>query len=85
MNTRIRANAIAEPYAPQAPAQPIDLHLDANERVSPWSAARASMIAFTIGALIPLLAIVLTPQTLRLPLTVVAVLAALTPRGGRRK
>jgi len=57
------------------------LHLDANERVSPWSAARASMIAFTIGALIPLLAIVLTPQTLRLPLTVVAVLAALTLTG----
>ncbi len=39
------------------------------------------MIAFTIGALIPLLAIVLTPQTLRLPLTVVAVLAALTLTG----
>lgn len=58
-----------------------NLGIDSDEQTSPWHAAWASMIAFTAGALIPLLTIVLTPPAVRLPLTVVAVLAALILTG----
>ncbi len=57
------------------------LNLDADERVSPWAAARASLVAFFAGSLIPLAAIVTAPVGIRLPLTVVAVLAALMLTG----
>jgi vacuolar iron transporter family protein len=57
------------------------LNLDAEERVSPWAAARASLLAFFLGSLIPLIAIVATPSAIRLPVTVVAVLAALVLTG----
>ena len=57
------------------------LHLDSQERVSPWAAARASLVAFFLGALIPLLAIVTVPTAVRLPVTVMAVLAALVLTG----
>lgn len=58
-----------------------NLGIDSEEQTSPWHAALASMIAFTVGALIPLLAIVLTPSSVRLPLTITAVLLALTLTG----
>ena len=57
------------------------LNLDADERVSPWVAARASLIAFLAGSVIPLVVIVSTPLDYRLPLTVAAVLAALVVTG----
>lgn len=57
------------------------LNLDAQERVSPLAAARASLVAFFLGALIPLVAIVTTPVPVRLPIAVVAVLAALVLTG----
>jgi VIT1/CCC1 family predicted Fe2+/Mn2+ transporter len=38
-------------------------------------------LAFTLGALLPLLAIMMSPQPLRLPVTVVAVLLALAAAG----
>jgi vacuolar iron transporter family protein len=57
------------------------LNLDADEQVSPWVAARASLIAFLAGSVIPLAVIVSTPQGFRLPLTVTAVLAALIVTG----
>ncbi len=57
------------------------LNLDADEQVSPWAAARASLIAFIAGSVIPLVAIITTPLTFRLPLTVVAVLAELIVTG----
>lgn len=50
-------------------------------RTNPWHAAFASMTAFTLGALIPLLAIVLSPVAVRLPATILAVLAALAITG----
>ncbi len=58
-----------------------NLGIDSEEQTSPWHAAWASMIAFTAGALIPLLAIVLTPAAIRLPFTVGAVLGALMLTG----
>lgn len=54
-----------------------ELGIDAEERTSPWVAAFASAAAFTVGALIPLLAMVIAPPSLRTPLTAIAVLLAL--------
>jgi vacuolar iron transporter family protein len=58
-----------------------ELHMNPDEMVNPWQAALASALSFTIGALLPLLAILLPPATWRVPLTVVAVLAALALTG----
>ena len=57
------------------------LNLDTAERVSPWAAARASLLSFLAGSVIPLVAVVTTPAALRLQITVVAVLAALVLTG----
>lgn len=58
-----------------------ELGIDAREQVNPWHAAWASMAAFTVGALLPLLAIVLPPTLWRVPVTVVAVALALAVTG----
>jgi VIT1/CCC1 family predicted Fe2+/Mn2+ transporter len=58
-----------------------ELGIDPEERTNPMHAAYSSMIAFTVGALLPLLAIVLPPQSLRVPVTVVAVALALGVTG----
>lgn len=55
----------------------LELGIDAHELANPWHAALASFAAFTTGALLPLLAIVLPPASLRLAITVAAVLIAL--------
>lgn len=58
-----------------------ELGIDADERTDPWQAAWSSFVAFAVGALLPLLAIVLPPLSLRLPVTVVAVALALAGTG----
>ncbi|MBM7848208.1 VIT1/CCC1 transporter family protein [Arthrobacter roseus] len=58
-----------------------ELNIDQNDVVSPWHAAYASAIAFTIGGILPLLAILLPPQGWRVPVTFIAVLAALALTG----
>lgn len=58
-----------------------ELGIDADERTNPWHAAWSSFAAFAFGALLPLLAIVLPPLSLRLPVTVVAVALALAGTG----
>ncbi|QKW23846.1 VIT family protein [Kitasatospora sp. NA04385] len=58
-----------------------ELGIDPDELTEPWHAAWASFAAFTVGALLPLLAIVLPPQSVRVWVTVVAVLAALVVTG----
>ncbi|MFG2139542.1 VIT family protein [Streptomyces sp. NPDC048650] len=55
----------------------VELGIDPDRLTNPWHAAGASFLAFTFGALLPLLAIVLPPAVLRLPVTVAAVLVAL--------
>ncbi|MFF8312584.1 VIT1/CCC1 transporter family protein [Streptomyces lydicus] len=55
----------------------VELGIDPDELTNPWHAAGASFLAFTVGALLPLLAIVLPPARQRLWITVLAVLAAL--------
>lgn len=57
-----------------------ELNIDRNDLVSPWRAALASAIAFTVGGLIPFLAILL-PEAIRIPATFVLVLLALAITG----
>jgi VIT1/CCC1 family predicted Fe2+/Mn2+ transporter len=54
-----------------------ELNLDPDDMANPVQAAAASALSFTLGALLPLLAILLPPQRWRVPVTVVAVLVAL--------
>ncbi|MCZ7461112.1 VIT family protein [Streptomyces sp. WMMC940] len=59
----------------------VELGINPDELANPWHAAGASFLAFTVGALLPLLAIVLPSSTARLPVTVVSVLLALAFTG----
>ena len=59
-----------------------ELHIDENEVLKPWQAAGASGIAFLAGAVLPMLAILLPPPDLRIPVTFVATLVALGITGG---
>lgn len=54
-----------------------ELHLDPDELTSPWRAAGASAVSFVAGALLPLVAILATPTSWRVPVTVAVVLLAL--------
>lgn len=54
-----------------------ELKIDANDLSSPWAAAVSSAVSFTVGALLPLLVIVLTPASIRSPLTFGTVIVAL--------
>ena len=58
-----------------------ELNIDPDVLADPWAAAASSVLSFALGALLPLLAIVLTPASLRVPVTAVAVLAALAVTG----
>ena len=59
----------------------VELNIDADDVVSPWAAAFASAVAFTVGAILPMLTILLAPVEVRVPLTFVAVLIALAVTG----
>ena len=54
-----------------------ELHIDPADIPSPVQAAAASALSFTSGALLPLLAILLPPAALRVPVTFAVVLVAL--------
>lgn len=58
-----------------------ELNIDEDEVVNPWHAAYASAAAFVVGAILPMLAIMLPPDHLRIPVTFVAVLLALALTG----
>jgi len=59
-----------------------ELNIDPDALVNPWAAALSSMTAFIAGALLPLVAVLLPPSTAaRVPVTVVAVIAALALTG----
>lgn len=58
-----------------------ELNIDEDDIVSPWHAALASAVAFTLGAVLPMLAILLPPAGLRVPLTFISVLLALAITG----
>ena len=59
----------------------IELGIDPDALTNPWQAAFASAISFSLGALLPLLAILLPPAAARIPVTFAAVLLALALTG----
>ncbi|MFI2639454.1 VIT family protein [Streptomyces sp. NPDC018610] len=77
---REAAQQLTERDALRAHAR-VELGIDPDRLTNPWHAAWASFLAFTVGALLPLLAIVLPPVGLRLTVTVLSVLAALVLTG----
>jgi vacuolar iron transporter family protein len=58
-----------------------ELNIDQSDIVSPWRAAYASAVAFVIGGLLPLLAMIVFPASMRVPATFAAVLIALAITG----
>jgi VIT1/CCC1 family predicted Fe2+/Mn2+ transporter len=58
-----------------------ELGIDPEDLTNPWHAALASMVAFTVGALLPLLVITFSPASIRTVVTVLAVAAALALTG----
>ncbi|QAY60485.1 VIT family protein [Microbacterium protaetiae] len=59
----------------------MELNIDQDDVVSPWHAALASAVSFTVGAMLPVLTILLTPPAVRVAWTFVAVLLALAVTG----
>ena len=59
----------------------LELGISPDELTNPWHAAVASMTAFTLGGLLPVLVICLTPPSWRIVLTFAAVLLALAGTG----
>jgi len=59
----------------------VELGISPDNLTSPWQAALASLVAFTAGSLLPLVAIAVPPPHLRVPITVLAVLVALGATG----
>ncbi len=59
----------------------IELGIDPDELTNPWQAAGASALSFTLGAALPLLAILLPPAAARIPVAFIAVLLALALTG----
>ncbi|TIH40615.1 VIT1/CCC1 transporter family protein [Subtercola vilae] len=59
----------------------MELNIDENDVVSPWSAAGASALSFLLGGILPLLAILLPPEPARIPITFIVVIIALAATG----
>ena len=58
-----------------------ELGIDPNDLTNPWHAAGASMLAFVVGALLPMLTITFSPASFRIHVTVLSVAAALALTG----
>ena len=59
----------------------IEFGIDPDNLTTPWHAAFASMIAFTVGALLPLLIVAFVPAEVRILVTVLSVVVALALTG----
>jgi VIT1/CCC1 family predicted Fe2+/Mn2+ transporter len=59
----------------------VELGIDPDDLSNPWQAALSSAVAFTLGAVIPLIAILLPGVGMRVPVAFVAVLIALALTG----
>jgi VIT1/CCC1 family predicted Fe2+/Mn2+ transporter len=59
----------------------IELRIDPDALANPWHAASASAIAFTLGSLLPLIAILVPPPGARVGVTFVVVVLALALTG----
>lgn len=58
-----------------------ELGIDPNNLTSAWHAAFASAISFLVGGIIPLIAIILPPEPIRIPVAFISVLIALIITG----
>jgi len=67
-----------DPLAAHAEAE---LGIDPHELTNPWQAAVASFVSFTLGALLPLIAVLNPSASWRIPGTVIVVLLALALTG----
>ncbi len=67
-----------DPFAAHVDAE---LGIDPNNLTNPWHAALASAASFLIGAVIPLIVIMLLPVNSRIPFTFISVLIALALTG----
>ena len=74
------AKELTEHDALRAHAE-VELGIDPDDITNPWNAALASMVAFTVGALLPLLTITLVARDLRVWVTVGSVTLALALTG----
>ncbi len=68
-------------HDPMAAHADVELGIDPAGLTNPWHAAWSSASSFAVGALLPLLAILAAPVTMRILVTVVAVLLALLATG----
>ncbi|WP_367650037.1 VIT family protein [Nocardioides sp. zg-1230] len=59
----------------------IEFGIDPDNLTNPWHAAWASMLAFTVGALLPLLVVAFVPDGVRILVTVLSTVAALALTG----
>ncbi|RLV54667.1 VIT family protein [Aeromicrobium phragmitis] len=59
----------------------VELGINRDDLINPWHAAVSSAGAFTLGAILPLLAVYLPPAPWRIPATFAAVLVALAVTG----
>jgi VIT1/CCC1 family predicted Fe2+/Mn2+ transporter len=59
----------------------VELGIDPDDLSNPWQAALSSAVAFTLGALVPLIAILLPPAGIRVPVAFLSVLIALVLTG----
>jgi vacuolar iron transporter family protein len=58
-----------------------ELGIDPDNLTSPWTAAVSSAVSFTVGSILPLVAIMVAPTSLKVAITVVAVASALVITG----
>ncbi len=82
--TEATSNIIADELSDQDTLRThltIELGIDQDEIAKPWAAALSSAIAFTVGAALPLLAILLPPASVRIAVSFVAVLIGLAITG----
>ena len=59
----------------------VELGIDPDDLSNPWQAALSSAVAFTLGAVVPLVAILLPPVGARVPVAFLSVLIALALTG----
>ena len=58
-----------------------ELGIDQEELTNPWAAAGSSALAFAVGAVVPLVAILVPPESIRIAVAFVAVLIGLAATG----
>jgi VIT1/CCC1 family predicted Fe2+/Mn2+ transporter len=74
------ANELTEKDALKAHLE-MEFGLDEEDLTNPWHAAWASAISFTLGGLIPVIAILATPESIRVWITFASVVVALALTG----